>query len=62
MKLRIKLDFASLLVFDCMKEEGGWTRAGRRIPWGRGEVALRRGKETVLAFVAPLAVAPPGSC
>jgi len=56
------LDSASLLVFDCMREEGGLTRGELRSPWGRGEVALRQGKETVLAFVARLAVAPPRSC
>jgi len=42
-----------------MKEEEDLTLAELRNPWGTVEVALRRGKETVLAFVAQLAVAPP---
>ena len=56
------MDFASLLVFDCMKEEGGLTRVEQQNPLGRGEGAPRQGRATVLAFVARLAVALPRSC
>lgn len=67
LKLRTKLDFASLLVFDCMKVVGGWTLGEQPTPWGRVEEVLlgrldHQGIEIVLAFVARLAADAPRNC
>lgn len=67
LKLRTKLDFASWLVFDCMKVVEGSSLGEQQTPWGRVEEVLlghldHQGIEIVLAFVARLAADAPRSC